>query len=110
MIEQVTNSNPNANIVFVLNEEGIVESHTITGEKGCVDHYDKRNGYLKNRPEFHIESYNGLTAYYERALSNLAIERLEKEYKYKNTIIFGSISAAIVISMLIIALLYSHGV
>ena len=109
----VIQRNPNANIVFEISEEGIMEHYAGVDKDGKTFTYDKRNGTDPVYTGIHRESHNGLTEYYNLRIKDAeySIDNLkDKNYKYKNIIIFGSISAAIVIVMLLMALLYSHGV
>lgn len=64
---------------------------------------------IKPKPKEDIIVMNGRMGF-EGNKDGEIIRLQDKNYALKNTIIFGSISSAIVIVMLLMALLYSHGV
>ena len=109
----VVERNPISNIVFEMSDDGIMEHYAGVDKNGKIFSYDKRLGNEPTYSGIHRESYNGLTEYYELRIKDAeySIDNLkDKNYSLKNTILFGSISASIVILILLIALLYSHGV
>lgn len=109
----VIERNPISNIVFEISEEGIMEHYAGVDKDGKTFTYDKRNGTDPVYTGIHRESHNGLTEYYNLRIKDAeySIDNLkDKNYSLKNIIIFGSISASIVILILLMALLHSYGV
>lgn len=105
----VIQRNPQANVVFEINSDGVMEHYSGLDESGKIITYDKKSGDGENSNMERL-SYTGLTEYYkkkEESLFSVIKNQSDTIYRLRNIVLFGSLAA--VAAILVMVLFVANG-